>query len=170
MDVVNVDKESRSVAIVTVSDRSAAGLRADTVGPLLEQVVQLAGWQLTRRCIVSDDAAAIVEVLRDLCEREVALVLTTGGTGLGPRDTTPEATRAVITREVPGIAEAMRAAGMAKTPRAALSRALCGTHMRTLIVNLPGSPSGATESLESVIGVLGHAVDVLRAPQFDHDA
>ena len=117
--------------------------------------------------VVADEVSAIVGVLKAALAEGVALVVTTGGTGLALRDVTPEATTSVIDREVPGLTEMMRAAGRAKTPLAALSRAVAGTSGRTLILNLPGSPKGVTESLEAVLEVLPHALDVLAGPT-DH--
>lgn len=148
------------VAVLTVSDRSARGERADEGGPLVERLVAEAG-EVVARGLVPDEREAIESALREWADAGAAdLILTTGGTGLGPRDVTPEATRAVIEREAPGIAEAMRAAGMRVTPYAALSRQVAGTRWRTLIVNLPGSPKAAAESLEAILEILPHAVEM----------
>lgn len=160
--------DNRNAAVITVSDRCSRHERIDTTGPAVEAWLQEHGWSICARVLVPDEQAEIEAVLRDLCAVKVALVLTAGGTGLGPRDVTPEATRSVLEREVPGIGEVMRQGGAQFTPLAALSRALCGTCQQTLIVNLPGSPKGAVQSLQSVHALLPHAVDVLRAHQFDH--
>lgn len=151
----------RTATVVTASDSTHAGTRADASGPAVAELLDAAGFSVQRE-VVPDDRAAIAAVLVRLADEEGrALVAVTGGTGLGPRDVTPEATRDVIEREVPGLAEAMRAAGRAVTPRADLSRGVCGVRGRTLIVDLPGSPKGATESLEAVLGLLPHAVDLI---------
>ncbi|MCY0876578.1 MAG: MogA/MoaB family molybdenum cofactor biosynthesis protein [Firmicutes bacterium] len=160
--------EARAVAVVTVSDRSFRGERSDVTGPVVVQWALANGWNVMEQRVVPDEVAQISDALLELCARGLPLVLTAGGTGLGPRDVTPEATRQVIDREVPGIAEVMRRTGAEYTPLAALSRALCGTCRQTLIVNLPGSPKGASQSLASVETLLPHAVDVLRASHFDH--
>lgn len=151
------------VAVLTVSDRSARGERPDEGGPLVERLATDAGWEVVARAIVPDERADIERALIAWADEGIAdLILTTGGTGLGPRDVTPEATRAVIEREAPGIAEAMRAAGLAKTPYAALSRQVCGTRARALICNLPGAPKAAAECLEGVLDILPHAVEMMR--------
>jgi molybdopterin adenylyltransferase len=151
------------VAVVTVSDRSAHGQRRDESGPAVAAVVQDAGWDLAGTATVPDDAEAIAEAIRAWADDAGAeLVLTTGGTGLGPRDVTPEVTRALVDREVPGIPEVMRQAGMASTPLAALSRQVAGQRGHTLIVNLPGSPRAARECLRSVLVLLPHAVELIR--------
>jgi len=160
--------ESRRAVVVTVSDRSHRGERVDVTGPRLAELLGMAGWTITQTVVVPDEQDQIAAALTRFCAQGVALVVTTGGTGLGPRDVTPEATRKVISREVPGIAETMRRSGAIKTPLAALSRGISGVHAGTLIVNLPGSPQGAVESLTSVQDILPHAVDVLRAAHFDH--
>jgi molybdenum cofactor synthesis domain-containing protein len=148
---------SRRAAVVTVSDSSAAGERADASGPLLGGLLEAAGWEVSERRVVPDDAAAIAGALADLAGRGIPLVLTTGGTGLSPRDVTPDATRAVADREVAGIAEAIRAAGLGETPHAMLSRATAAVRGGTLIVNLPGSPRGAESGFRTLAPVLEHA-------------
>ena len=146
-------------AVLTVSDRSARGEREDESGPVLAGLLREAGATVVAQEVVSDDPAPLAERLRALAERDdVNLVVTTGGTGLGPRDNTPEATRAVIEREVPGIPEAMRAETLRQTPTALLSRAVCGTRSGALVVNLPGSPKGVRECFAVIRPALAHAV------------
>lgn len=153
--------EIRAVAI-TVSDRCARGEREDVSGEKLAALLEGAGALVVERVVVSDDAEPLAAVLREYAGRwDVNLIVTTGGTGLSPRDNTPEVTRAVIQREVPGLAEAMRAATMARTPTAMLSRGVCGLRTGTLIVNLPGSPRGVEECFAVVRPVLAHAVEIL---------
>jgi molybdopterin adenylyltransferase len=152
-----------SVGILTVSDRSARGERADESGPLLRQMAQRRGWTVEREGVVPDDSPSIQATLMDWADQaRLDLILTTGGTGFAPRDVTPEATRAVIEREAPGLAEAMRAASLAKTPHAMLSRAVCGIRGRTLVINLPGSPKAARENLETILPAIPHAIALLR--------
>lgn len=150
--------------MLTISDRSARGERSDEGGPLVEQLVVAAGGEVVARALVPDERTEIEAALKDWADGgAIDLILTTGGTGLGARDVTPEATRTVIDKEAPGIAEAMRAAGMASTPMAALSRQVAGARGTTLIVNLPGSPKAVQECLDAVIGILPHAVEMLQA-------
>lgn len=154
---------SLRVAILTVSDRSARGERPDRSGPLLERFIAEQGWQITKMAIVPDEEEAIRQILLQWCDEESAdLILTTGGTGVSPRDVTPEATQSVIERPLPGIPEAIRAASLKITPHAMLSRATAGIRKRTLIINLPGSPKGAIESLQIALPALPHAVALLR--------
>ncbi len=158
------------VAVVTVSDRSFRGEREDRSGPAVAAAVRrlLAPVDVVASPCLPDEREALAEALRTLADRDAAdVVLTTGGTGLAPRDVTPEATRDVIEREIPGLAEAMRAAGRAALPAALLSRQVAGVRGRTLVVNLPGSPRGAVEGLETVAPVLRHAVATLRGEAGD---
>lgn len=149
--------------ILTVSDRSSRGERADASGPALAHLVGTLGWSVARQAIVPDDEPAIRAALIEWCAgSQVDVILTTGGTGFAPRDVTPEATRAVIERDAPGLAEAMRAASLVKTPHAMLSRAVAGIRGKVLIVNLPGSPKGAAENFEAIASVIEHAVQLLR--------
>lgn len=157
----------RSVLVLTISDGVAAGVREDASGAGLADRLGALGFAVERK-VVTDDRAAIEKALVDAVARH-PLVVTTGGTGLTPRDVTPQATRAVLDYEVPGLAEAMRAAGRAKTPFADLSRGVVGVCARTLVANLPGSPRGALESLEALEPVLDHALETLAGPH-DHDA
>jgi molybdopterin adenylyltransferase len=157
------------VGILTVSDRSARGERADASGPALAQVVseRLPDAVVKVTGIVPDDRVVISAALIGWAdELEVDLILTTGGTGFAPRDVTPEATRAILDREAPGLAEAMRAESLRVTPHAMLSRAVTGIRGRTLIINLPGSPKGAVENLATILPVVPHAIELLReAPE-----
>ncbi len=150
------------VGILTISDRSALGERVDLSGPALQQLVEAQGWQMTHYAITADDNHAIQERLIAWADTgETDIILTTGGTGFGLRDITPEATQAVIERPAPGLAEAMRAASLMITPHAMLSRATAGIRKQTLIINLPGSPKGAIENLRVLLPVLPHAVQLL---------
>ena len=149
-------------AVVTVSDSVAAGKREDRSGPAVRQRAEQLGWTIAAAEATADDRESIARLLTDLSDRRgVSLILTTGGTGLAERDVTPEATRAVVDREIPGLAELMRAEGRRSTIRAVLSRGIAGTRGRTLIVNLPGSPRGAVESLEAVAELAPHIIDLL---------
>ena len=151
--------------VLTASDRAAAGEREDASGAAVAARLMGLGYRVESDA-VPDDQATIESVLRSAVARH-SLVVTTGGTGLTPRDVTPQATLAVIDYQVPGLAEAMRAEGRRHTPMADLSRAVVGVSGRTLIVNLPGSPKGAIESLDAIIPVLEHALETLAGP-FDH--
>lgn len=156
------------VAILTVSDRAARGERADQTGPALQEFLHAAGAEVVTLEVVPDERPQIAAVLRRWCANDVAdLILTNGGTGFAPRDVTPEATAEVIERPAPGIPEAIRAASLKITPRAMLSRATAGIRGRSLIINLPGSPTAARECLEAVLPTLPHAVELLRGEVTD---
>ena len=160
--------EAYTAAVVTVSDRSFRGERTDGSGPVVKDLRGRAGYQVVRIEIVPDEQREIEGILVALADREdIALVMTTGGTGFAPRDVTPEATAAVCQRLTPGIPEAMRQASLAITPRAMLSRAAAGIRGRTLIVNLPGSPKAARENLEAVLPALEHGLVMLRGGAAD---
>ena len=157
------------VAILTISDAGARGERRDTSGDAAEAWAAGRGYTIAARALVPDDSARIVSALTGWCDGDAAdLVLTTGGTGLSERDVTPEATRAVIERDVPGIAERIRVMSMTSFPRAALSRGVSGTRKRTLIINLPGSTSGVRDGLAAIAPIVDHAVAVLRGERLDH--
>ncbi|MEX2372193.1 MAG: MogA/MoaB family molybdenum cofactor biosynthesis protein [Dehalococcoidia bacterium] len=147
--------------VLTVSDLGSRGERQDTAGPAVAALLDGAGFAVTRTRIVPDDQVEIVGALQDWCEEGVAVVVTTGGTGLAPRDRTPEATALVVEYQVPGIPQAMRAAFTDRIPEAMLSRGIAGVRGRTLILNLPGSEKAARENLEVALPVLVHACDLL---------
>lgn len=155
----------RSALVITASDGAAAGVREDVSGARVAGRLAELGYAVDR-LVIPDDRAGIENALTEGATRH-PLIVTTGGTGLTPRDVTPQATLAVLDYEVPGLAEAMRATGRASTPFADLSRGVAGVRGRSLIVNLPGSPKGALESLEAIAGVLEHALDTLAGP-YDH--
>jgi molybdenum cofactor synthesis domain-containing protein len=155
--------EKFTVAVLTASDKGSRGEREDESGRVIRELVEAAGGDVVAYDVVPDELSVLRDKLTEYTDKlKVNLVLTTGGTGLSPRDNTPEATLAVIEKQVPGMAEAMRAFGLQKTPHAMLSRAVCGTRHRTLIVNLPGSPRAVRENLGVVLPAIPHAVHVLR--------
>lgn len=156
------------ISIITVSDSVSSGTREDLSGKALEARCSELGWQVMSKSVVPDDEVLIRAQLAALADTaKVDAVLTTGGTGLGPRDVTPEATATIVTRQIPGFAELMRQAGLQKTRKAALSRAICGIRGECLIINLPGSPRGAVESFDAIAELLPHAVEVLHGARHD---
>lgn len=151
-----------TAAVLTISDSCSAGTREDISGPALRARCEELGWALASHAVIPDDYAAITQLLHEWADsEEVQLILTTGGTGPAPRDITPEATRAVIERELPGVAELIRAEGRRKTNYSVLSRGLAGSRGQSLIVNLPGSPKGALESLDLIADLVPHILDLL---------
>lgn len=156
------------VAVLTVSDRGALGEREDLSGKVIIEIVEEQGWEVIYYDVVPDDVELLKEELQKLADvTQASLILTTGGTGIAPSDFTPEATLAIIHKEVPGLAEAMRKESMVKTPHAMLSRAVCGIRGSTLIINLPGSPRAVRECLEIVLPAIPHAADLLRGAVTD---
>ncbi|MEO6922583.1 MAG: MogA/MoaB family molybdenum cofactor biosynthesis protein [Bryocella sp.] len=150
----------RKAIVVTVSDRCSAGTQVDLSGPAVAETLRAAGMDILAIRVVADEREAIAALLLS-CSSEAALVMTTGGTGLAPRDVTPEATAEVCERLVPGLAERIRAEGVKETPFAALGRGLCGARGKCLIINLPGSPRGAVNAAHAVLPLLEHALDLL---------
>ncbi len=159
------------VSVLTISDSVSAGVRPDRSGPTIRRLVEVAGHAVVAQAVVPDEALAVSAFLIAQADGgEVELILTTGGTGLAPRDVTPEATRAVINRECPGIAEAIRAESRRHTPTAVLSRAIAGIRGRVLIVNLPGNPRSIEQCLPHLLGPLAHGVDLLNDRATGHPA
>ena len=155
-------------AVVTISDSVHAGKRADRSGPAVRDRLEQLGWRVSVLEVVPDDSGRISERLASVADgNQVSAIFTTGGTGVAARDVTPEATRAVIDREIPGLPELMRAKGRHYTPLAALSRAVAGIRGKVLIVNLPGSPRGAIESLDAIVELVPHVLELLRG-QTEH--
>jgi molybdenum cofactor synthesis domain-containing protein len=158
----------RTAAIITVSDRGARGEREDASGKALLERLEAEGFAVVFQAIVPDEPSEISNVLRECAdERKIAIIVTTGGTGDAPRDVTPEATLAVLDRAIPGMAEAMRAASLLKTPHAMISRAVVGIRGNALIVNLPGSPRGAMENLNVLLPAIPHALDKIQGDPSD---
>ncbi|MDP9180841.1 MAG: MogA/MoaB family molybdenum cofactor biosynthesis protein [Chloroflexota bacterium] len=158
-----------SAAVLTVSDKAAAGQREDTSGAAIRELLTSIGIEVARYEIVADEQDVVAARLREWADGgAVQLIVTTGSTGLGPRDVIPEATKAVLEYEVPGIAEAMRAEGLRYTPMSMISRALAGVRNRILIINLPGSPRGVRENLSLVLPVLHHALELLAGERSEH--
>jgi len=159
---------SRRAGILTVSDRGSRGLRSDESGRVARDMLDNAGFTVEQTAVVPDDPSRIQEVLLEWADKDrLSLILTSGGTGLSPRDNTPQATQEILDYEIPGIAEAMRAAGLSKTPHAMLSRAVAGVRGTSLIINLPGSPRAVRENLEVVLPALHHALDKIEGDPTD---
>ena len=151
-----------NAAVLTISDSASAGTRSDRSGPAVRDRLEQLGWQVTLMNAIPDDAAEIGARLATLADGgQFAAIFTTGGTGVALRDVTPEATRAILDREIPGLSELMRAKGRQSTPMAVLSRSVAGTRGRVLIVNLPGSPKGAVESLDAIVELVPHVLELL---------
>jgi molybdopterin adenylyltransferase len=158
------------IAVVTISDSVSSGKHEDRSGPAVANRCTELGWQIVASTVLRDDRSAIETVLKEMAGAASAdVILTTGGTGLGPRDVTPEATMAVVERLIPGFSEHMRSEGAKKIPRAILSRAVAGIRGETIIINLPGSPRGAVDSLDAIAELLPHAVAVLHGARHDSE-
>lgn len=157
-----------SVAIITISDKGSRGEREDLSGPAIKELIIPLPAQVQFYQVIPDEIKAISATLKDCSDKlNCDLIITTGGTGVGPRDVTPEATRAVIDREIPGMAEVMRMESLKKTPHAMISRAVVGTRGQSLIVNLPGSPKAVKENLSSLLPALSHAIDKIKGDGAD---
>ncbi|MCX7817370.1 MAG: MogA/MoaB family molybdenum cofactor biosynthesis protein [Syntrophales bacterium] len=155
-------------AVITVSDRTFRGERTDLSGSEVQRLLENAGFQVLYTKAVPDERSAIASVLKECADKlKIDLIVTTGGTGVSPRDVTPEATRDIIDKEIPGMAEAMRIESLKKTPYAMISRAVVGIRGETLIVNLPGSPQGARENLEVILPALPHALEKIKGDERD---
>lgn len=150
------------VGVLTLSDKGSKGEREDRSGPAIEELVKTIGAVVVSYDILPDEKALISKKLMALCKKEIDLILTTGGTGVSPRDVTPDATLEVITQEIPGIAEAMRLEGLKKTPYAMISRAVAGIRGKTLIINLPGSPKAVKENLSAILAIIPHTVEKIQ--------
>jgi molybdenum cofactor synthesis domain-containing protein len=160
---------SFAAAVLTTSDQGARGEREDTSGAVIKELLGSIGAEIVRYEVIPDDRERIAEHLRRWADGGAAqLIVTTGGTGLGPRDVTPQATLSVLDYEVPGIAEAMRTEGLKHTPMSMISRAVAGVRSKTLIVNLPGNPKGVRENLSAVLPVLQHAVELIAGEESPH--
>ena len=156
------------IAVITISDTVARGEREDASGPALVARCQELGWPVDSTHLVADDMSQIQSTLRRLADEEqMDVILTAGGTGLGPRDVTPEATQAIADKMIPGFAEQMRRRGLEKTPRAILSRSSAAIRGATLILNFPGSPKGAVESLDAVAALIPHAIQIIHGARHD---
>ena len=153
--------QSLRAAVLTVSDSVFQGRRRDGSGPAVKELLEKSGWKVVHSQVIADDLAVLSATLREMSSKGLEGIFTTGGTGVSPRDVTPEATRKVISREIPGLAERMRQEGAESMPTAILSRAVAGICGNSLILNLPGSPKGAVESLQAVLAVLPHAVGLI---------
>jgi len=156
-----------SCGVLTVSDKGSQGKRQDTSGPAIEEMVRAAGFSVTCSTLVPDEKEAIANVITEWTGQGIDLILTTGGTGLSPRDVTPDITRSLLDREIPGISEVMRQASLKKTPYAALSRSVSGIRKESLIINLPGSEKAATENLTAVLPILEHAIEKIKGSTVD---